>query len=227
MLTLTAAGPVHQAVPCPPFPSPLRSRQYEVRPLTEEEARPLVEAWHYARGMGRATHAFSLNVRACGTAVAVAVFNPPSLGAAKFMAAGVTTHQHVLGLSRLCFHSEAPKNAGSFLLSQASRQLPERWEVISSYADEAQGVVGVVYQASNLSYLGKTAPRPVWTRNGQQVSVQRGGKTLTHQQMREEGCILAARAAMHRYRLVRADPEQRHDARPYPKPQTRLLEVTG
>ena len=222
-LLLSAGGVLHGHAAQTIFPAPLRSTEYEMRPLSAAEARQWAETWHYARGVGRLTHAYGLHVRACGSLVAVAAFNPPSLGAAKFMAQGVCTHQQVLGLSRLCFHPDAPKNAGSFLLSRAFACLPERWAVISTYADEAQGVVGVVYQASNLSYLGKTEPRAVWTKGGVQVSVQRGGKTLTREEMQQDGAVLSARACMHRYRLVRQDPERERRERPYPKPMTRLL----
>lgn len=204
---------------------PLRRREYEVRPARAAQARELVEAWHYAHGMGRLTCGYTLHVRACGSPVAVAVFNPPSLGAAKFMAQGCCAHREVIGLSRLCFHPEAPRNAGSFLLARAVAALPQRWAVVGTYADEAQGVVGVTYQAANLSYLGRTEPRAVWTRGGVQVSVQRGGRTLTRAEMEAEGCELAARAAMHRYRLVRGQQEQHRNPGRYPKPVQRLLTV--
>jgi hypothetical protein len=204
-LLLTPGGLLAQFGPVPNA-DPLRTSAYEVRVIPASEARPLVEQWHYARGMGYATACASLHVRACGTPVAVAVFNPPSLGAAKLMAQGGHRHQDVIGLSRLCFDPAAPKNAGSFLLARAVAALPERWSVISTYADEGQGVVGVTYQATNFTYLGRSEPRAVWTRDGVQVSVQRGGKTLTHEQMHQEGCVLAGRAAMHRYRMVRGQP---------------------
>ena len=205
------------------LPAPLRARDFEVRPVSLAAARPLVEAWHYARGVGQSTAAFTLHARACGTPVAVAVFNPPSLGAAKFMAQGVTTHQGVLNLSRLSFHPDAPRNAGSFLLARAIAALPDRWAVISTYADTAQGVVGTVYQAVAAEYRGPSAARPVWTRQGVQVSTQRGARTLTHDDMLAEGCTLAARAVMHRYRLVRGQIETRRNPHTYPKAMPRLL----
>lgn len=224
MLTLSPGGACHVPAGEGRVRLPeLRRGEYEVRPAREGEARGLVEQWHYARGMGRLTCAWALHVRACGSPVAVAVFNPPSLGAAKFMARGVGTHQQVIGLSRLCFHGHAPKNAGSFLLAQAVAALPQRWAIVSTYADEAAGVVGVTYQAANLAYLGRTGPRAVWTRDGVQVSVQRGGQTLTREQMEAEGCVLAARASMHRYRLVRGQQERERNPGRYPKPLPHLL----
>lgn len=224
MLTLSGLGVYHDASGTPQrAPGSLRRRDHEVRAAREGEVRALVEAWHYAHGMGRMTCGFTLHARACGSVLAVAVFNPPSLGAAKLMARGHCTHQEVIGLTRLSFHPEAPKNAGSFLLARAVAALPDRWAVVSTYADEAQGVVGVTYQAANLNYLGRTVPRAVWTREGVQVSVQRGGRTLTRAEMEAEGCQLAARAAMHRYRLVRGRQEAERNPERYPKPLPRLL----
>jgi len=196
----------------------------ELRELGRSEAAALISRWHYAQGVGQITHAYALHLRSCGSVLGVASYNPPALGAAKLMSAGTGLgHQRVIALTRLAFHPDAPHNTGSALLARSGKALPERWAIITSYADEAQGVVGVVYQASNLTYLGKTAPRPVWTRGGVQVSVKRGGKTLTHEQMREEGCVLAARASMHRYRLLRGHAETQRNPGAYPKPMDRLL----
>lgn len=229
MLTLTAGGLFHSETGEHDRQGPQEERpvihaaSYEVLEVSSGVARPLVEAWHYARGMGNATHSFLLVSRSCGTPLAVAVFNPPSLGAAKLMASGVCEHQAVMNLSRLSFSPQAPKNAGSFLLARAVRALPQRWKVVSTYADVAQNVVGVTYQGANFAYLGQSSARPVWTRGGQQVSTQRGGKTLTHAQMQDEGCVIAARAPMHRYRMVRGQaPVQGPQG--YPRPQVRLLE---
>ncbi|MCD0176272.1 hypothetical protein IHN32_09995 [Deinococcus sp. 14RED07] len=230
MLTLTPGGAVHSAPLRQRGPDPDReqatAREFEVRAITAREARPLIESWHYARGVGHLTAAFALHRRDCGSIVAVAGFNPPSLGAAKFMAAGICTHQEVIGLSRLCYHPQAPRNAGSMLLAASIRTLPGRWAVISTYADEAAGVIGTTYRAGNFRYMGTSAPRAVWLRRGVQVSTQRGGHTLTHDEMLEEGCQLLARARMHRYRYWRASPEERR-LTPYPEPHPVLLNVTS
>lgn len=216
-LFLTPTGPVSGTeVRGLVFPSPLRRSDYEVTALSGKEARPLIEQWHYAHGVGNVTAAYALRFKACGTAVAVAAFNPPSRGAAVLMAREVTTPERIIGLTRLCFHPEAPQNAGSFLLAAAMSALPERWDAVSTYADEGQGVCGTVYQASNFAYLGKTPPRPMWHKDGVQVSTQRGSRTLTHQQMLDEGCVIASRASLHRYRFVREYPESRNPQH-YPK----------
>jgi hypothetical protein len=224
-LILTPSGAQHCSAP-DSFLSPtrpaVRAAAYDVRAVTAREAQPLVEAWHYAHGVGQVTAAFALHERGSGAVLAVATFNPPSLGAAKLMAGPDRPHQHVLGLSRLCFHPAAPHGAASFLLSRAIRALPERWQVIATYADAAQGVVGTAYQASNFEYLGMTAARPVWTRAGVQVSRQRGARTLTAAELHAEGCVLAARACMYRYRLIRGVDAPR-SRRGYPKAVTPLL----
>lgn len=132
------------------------------------------------------------------------------------MAAGIGTHRDVIGLSRLCYHPRAPRNAGSMLLAAAIRALPDRWQIIATYADEGAGVTGVTYQASNFRHMGVSAPRAVWTRNGVQVSAQRGPRTLTRTELLDEGCVLSTRAKMHRYRYWRLHPEERHASRPPP-----------
>ncbi|MFC5849411.1 hypothetical protein [Deinococcus petrolearius] len=102
--------------------------------------------------------------------------------------------------------------------------LPQRWAIVSTYADEGAGVVGITYQAANLAYLGRTGPRAVWTRR------RRAGQRLagwTDPDPRADGgrggCALTARAALHRYRLLRGQQERERNPGRYPKPLPRLL----
>ena len=64
----------------------------------------------------------------------------------------------VLELRRLCLIDETPKNAESFFISKTIKWLKKntKWEFILSYADCEQGHEGVIYKASNFTYVGKT-----------------------------------------------------------------------
>jgi hypothetical protein len=65
----------------------------------------------------------------------------------------------VLELRRLCLVDDTPKNAESFFVGWTIRWLKKNtdWEYIISYADEEHGHSGVIYRASNFTYLGKTS----------------------------------------------------------------------
>lgn len=58
-------------------------------------------------------------------------------------------------LTRLVVDNDV-KNAASFLISQSTKMLKERFCAIISYADSAHGHSGIVYQATNWLYTGST-----------------------------------------------------------------------
>jgi hypothetical protein len=58
-------------------------------------------------------------------------------------------------LTRLVVDNDV-KNAASFLISQSTKMLKERFCAIISYADSAHGHSGIVYQATNWLYTGAT-----------------------------------------------------------------------
>ncbi|MBZ9715586.1 hypothetical protein [Deinococcus multiflagellatus] len=226
MLALTAAGLAHVAHAAGPWHDPLLKDEWTVQPVAAAAARAFITTHHYALGAGRMTSAFGAFHRDCGSLLAVVAFNPPALGWAKHAATGTACpHQSVLALTRLTIRPDAPANISSFLISRAVRQLPERWQIISTYADEARQVVGVAYQAANFEYQGRSKPRELWTREGQAVSRKRGARTLNHAQMIDDGCIYQGKAAMHRYRQLRrtAERETRRNPATYPKPSLFLV----
>lgn len=59
-------------------------------------------------------------------------------------------------LIRLWVHPNAPKNTASKIVSQSMRLLPKEVELIVTFADSGQNHLGIVYQALNFYYLGKT-----------------------------------------------------------------------
>ena len=65
-----------------------------------------------------------------------------------------TLPDNVIELNRLWTDDTLPKNAETWFLSRALKQLPAR--VVVSYADTAQGHLGYVYRAANFHYAGWT-----------------------------------------------------------------------
>jgi len=60
----------------------------------------------------------------------------------------------VLELNRLWVRDDQPKGTASWFISQCLKRMPPR--IILSYADTAQGHLGVVYRAANFNYAGWT-----------------------------------------------------------------------
>lgn len=59
-------------------------------------------------------------------------------------------------LIRLWVHPNAPKNTASKMVAQSLKLLPAQVELIVTFADTGQKHLGIVYQALNFYYLGKT-----------------------------------------------------------------------
>lgn len=66
----------------------------------------------------------------------------------------------VLELRRLCCIDDTPKNTESYFIGKTLRWLRNNTAVkrIVSYADPHHNHTGVIYRASNFTYLGRTAP---------------------------------------------------------------------
>ncbi|MDR6218241.1 hypothetical protein [Deinococcus soli (ex Cha et al. 2016)] len=202
-----------------PWHDPLRRADWDVRPIAHADARAFVEAHHYALGMSKTAVArYGLYARACGTLAAVSVWLPPgSPAAARSFLAAPDAPRRVLALSRLVAAPWAPRYASGHLVARSATLLPDRWDVLCTYAHEGLGHVGTVYQAVNFTYLGTTPPANFWVdAQGRMVSDRAGSRTLTRLEMLERGCVLRGKTRKHRYRFDRRDPEARNP-HAYPK----------
>ena len=205
-----------------PWADPLNRREWTVRKIPHALAREFISEHHYARGAANTSVArYGLYHQEGSDLLGAVLYMPPPGQAAKTLHPAAP--QSVLGLSRLALAPEAPKNAASFLISQTTRRLPERYEVIATWADTARGHVGTIYQAVNWRYRGVTKPAPMFRDpDGVMVSQKRGPKNYTVTQMLEMGCELVGRFVRHKYVLHRSDTLAHPDRR-YPKKQAALF----
>ena len=67
--------------------------------------------------------------------------------------------EDIIELRRLCCIDDTPKNTESFFIGHCLRWLKRNTDLklVISYADNTYGHTGIIYQASNFKYLGKTA----------------------------------------------------------------------
>lgn len=210
-LAFTASGPIHATGE---WRDPLDRREWEVRLVPHRRALAFVSEHHYSRGgPNTSVAAVGLYHREGAELLGAALWLPPIVTAARHVEPD--RPHDVLALSRLAVAPGCPKNAASHLIGRCLSLLPERWATLLTFADEAFGHVGGIYQATNWAYAGVTAPRPVWRLGGRVVSPKRGPKTLTAAQMLDAGAELAGTSRKHRYVLRRGEPMRRHPT--YPK----------
>lgn len=119
-------------------------------PITKQIADEFVTKKHYSRRASIFWAAYGLVEN--GEIVGVCVFGQPSPPIQKH--AFKDRDFRLYELSRLVIQTKT-KNAASFLVGNALRQLPQPCAVIS-YADMEQNHCGIVYQATNWLYTGAT-----------------------------------------------------------------------
>lgn len=170
----------------------------ETRPLAE--LRDFICANHYAKGCANtATERFGL-IKS-GKLVGAALWMPPTKVCAQ------TVHPEwkmVLSLSRLALAESEPCNAESLFIGAMIRQIKRarRWVALVTFADQSQGHNGVIYKATNWTYVGLTKPEPRWVdRSGAQVS-RKATKSRTKKQMEELGYRMDGKYSKHKFVMV-------------------------
>lgn len=116
----------------------------------------------------------------------------------------------VLVLSRLVVSPEAPHNAASFLLSHSAAMVDtERWPILLTFADTAQGHTGAIYKACNWTYAGLTEGSETWVSpTGEQRGRKRGPKNIPVEDMIAAG-YTRIKSQKHRFILDRTGKKQK------------------
>jgi hypothetical protein len=117
---------------------------------------------HYAKRIPQIMFAFGLYVN--GVMKGVVTFGIPASPSLCMGICGKEYLSIVLELNRLCL-LDNHKNEASYLVSNAIKLLPKP-SIIVSYADNAHGHVGYIYQATNFIYTGLSANRVDWAVKG-------------------------------------------------------------
>lgn len=141
----------------------------EIQSYTVEETsfnstvRKFLKKWHYSDYVNiQAKHTFCLwkdGNFGIPELIGVCIYTRPA-GPSAGQSYWPQNPMAVLELRRLCLIDDTPKNSESFFVGWTLRWLKRHtdWEYVISYADAEQGHSGVIYQASNFNYLGKTKP---------------------------------------------------------------------
>jgi len=133
----------------------MKTKDYQVKPISREEATPYILEIHYARRFPSISFYFGLFY--LDNLVGVCTFGSPTSAPLCRGIAGEENKSKVIELNRLCLLNNI-KNEASFLVSQSIKLLPKP-KIIVSYADTAQKHSGIVYQACNFLFTGTSKPR--------------------------------------------------------------------
>jgi len=124
----------------------------EVQSIPSVEARPWILNRHYAKRMCPISYAFGIYEEE--NMIGVVTYGTPLSSTLRDGVCGKEWSSNVLELNRLCCDNK--KNVASMLVGRSLNMLPKP-SIIVSYADQGQGHVGYVYQATNFIYTGLSA----------------------------------------------------------------------
>ena len=133
-----------------------------VIPIEPKETYDWLLNVHYAKRIPQIMKAFGLYDG--DNLIGVVTYGIP---ASPSLCMGICGKEHaekVLELNRLCL-LDNHKNLASKLVSGSIKQLPKP-TIVVSYADNKQGHVGYVYQATNFLYTGLSEKRVDWAIKG-------------------------------------------------------------
>lgn len=172
---------------------------YYVEAISYKAAMIVVVKEHYLHRKCPCSLAFGLFDTA-QTLKGVVCYGTPSSSSLRVGLAGTNNTHNILELTRLWVADDVPRNGESFLIGSTLTQLNK--EIVVSYADTAQGHVGVVYQATNWLYTGLSAKHTNWTIDGVDKHSQTLGDKFTSKELREmygDKFTLTPRSRKHRY----------------------------
>jgi hypothetical protein len=206
-----------------------------VLPIKNEETYPWLLKKHYAKRIPQIMYAFGLYEDS--VLLGVVTYGIPASPSLCMGICGKEWSDKVLELNRLCLQDNN-KNQSSFLVANSIKLLPKP-TIVVSYADQAQGHVGYVYQATNFLYTGISAKRVDWTVKGfehKHSKTLSDGMTLESiKEKYKDDFYYTERSRKHRYILFHGDKKQKktmrnllkYDVLPYPKGDTKQYDSGG
>jgi len=204
-----------------------------VIPIEPKETYDWLLNVHYAKRIPQIMKAFGLYDD--DKLVGVVTYGIPASPSLCMGICGKEYTEIVLELNRLCL-LDNHKNLASKLVSGSIKQLPKP-TIVVSYADNKQGHVGYVYQATNFLYTGLSEKRVDWAIRGLE---HKHSKTIsdgmTLEKIKEkygDDFYYTERSRKHRYIIFHGSKNDKkilksklkYKTQPYPKGKTKQYEI--
>lgn len=204
---------------------------YSVAPIPQKDTHYFLLNIHYAKRIPSISYAFGLFKD--GSLAGVITYGMPAVPTVAKGLVGDEWADKVLELNRLCLLNNE-KFEASRLVSGSLKLLPKP-SIVISYADQGQNHEGIVYQATNFTYLGTTKPHKDWTVKGLEHKHPRSyahlfdsSKGNILEQVKEkygDDFYYVERTIKHRYLMIVASKTDRksilknlkYQIEPYPK----------
>ena len=137
---------------------------YSIRKVTSQEANSMVVESHYLHR--KASAMFCYGLFDGDEMIGCVIYGKPASPSLCVGVCGREESDKVIELTRLWIKDGTPKNTESFLIGRSLRLLPKEKDIIVSYAEIGAGHIGIVYQATNWIYTGKSDRHVEWRLDG-------------------------------------------------------------
>ena len=135
----------------------MNKKEYVVRLITREEAKPFILELHYAQRLPSISYAYGLFKH--NRIVGVCTIGKPASNSLCEGILGKQYKQNVFELNRLITIDGLKDNSLSYFVGQVLKDIKKYNLILVSYADTGAGHNGYIYQATNWIYTGKTKER--------------------------------------------------------------------
>lgn len=176
---------------------------YRIEPIDPRETYPFLLEIHYAKRIPSISHSFGL-IREGDLRGVITYGLPPSPTLCRGIA-GPDWTPKVIELNRLCLLNN-DKNEASRLVGGSLKLLPKP-TIVVSFADTAQDHLGVIYQATNFLYTGRSAKRTEWVIEGME---DLHSKSISDLVQGSDGRRIDALREMFGDRLTHRDRSSKH-----------------
>lgn len=201
---------------------------YAVAAIPSTIGKKFIIKHHYSKGVHNGPMCFGLLKN--GELVGVCAFASPSSENVRASLFGEDHKDSVTELHRLVLLDEVPKNAESFFIVRALRELKKQrpyYKAVISFADPTQNHIGTIYQATNAMFCGQSSPATFYLdQDGRLRHPRQNGKNVTPEIAAGYGWTPTKRDGKYRYVYLLAENKTelkalkrsfKLEALPYPK----------
>ena len=141
---------------------------FEVLPVPIQRIASFVEQWHYSSNVNGLRIAQCFGLFCDGELIGAMIYG--QVGMANAWKPYGDSEDDVVELRRLCCIDNTPRCTESYFIGKTLKWMKQntQYQTVVSYADAFHEHSGIIYQATNFLYLGKTAKGRVIMHNGRQ-----------------------------------------------------------
>tara|TARA_Y100000004_G_scaffold145147_1_gene165549 strand:- start:1323 stop:1901 length:579 start_codon:yes stop_codon:yes gene_type:complete len=141
-------------------------RSFTIERCNREEIKDFVETYHYSKSINGLNSSYCFKLLREGKIIGAIIYGKPAMPSIWKVYAQAP--EELIELRRLCCIDDTPKNTESYFVGRTLRWLKRNTEIkkVVSYADPNFGHAGIIYRATNFTYIGRTAKCKMIVFNG-------------------------------------------------------------